>query len=93
MNGICRQAASSDDITRHQLGPRGVREKESFKSGPLALAKNVNHSNLFDGGRTRARTLDPLIKSQLSAQDEAGQIRPLKPAEPLISLATRRIVL
>jgi hypothetical protein len=32
------------------------------------LVKNQSYFNLFDGGRTRARTLDPLIKSQLLYQ-------------------------
>ena len=30
--------------------------------------KNISDSMAFDGGRTRARTLDPLIKSQLLYQ-------------------------
>jgi hypothetical protein len=38
------------------------------------LVKNQSHFNQFDGGRTRARTLDPLIKSQRFCPDALGQV-------------------
>jgi hypothetical protein len=34
----------------------------------ITRVKKASHFKFFDGGRTRARTLDPLIKSQLLYQ-------------------------
>jgi hypothetical protein len=42
MNG---QEPSSDDKTRHWLGPHWVREKECVSSRLSAVARNVNYFN------------------------------------------------
>ena len=35
MNGVCRQESSSDDVTRHPLGPHGVRNSVQARSETL----------------------------------------------------------
>ncbi len=74
----CLAADFRRDFPSDRAGPHGrqksaifVRRVRSNPSPALRLTvknDNVNYFSYFDGGRTRARTLDPLIKSQLLYQ-------------------------
>ncbi len=64
------------------VGPLRVRQRKARQPASL---QQVNLSFLFkafDGGRTRARTLDPLIKSQLLYQLSYAPIELAGPSGP-----------
>ncbi len=68
---LLRRFATACRVRRQRARPlptRPARQPRGTDSGPLPAKLSLFDSNYFDGGRTRARTLDPLIKSQLLYQ-------------------------
>ena len=59
--GVCARRARDAELSL--AGPLRVRKQEGRARRAIYSLKLLLNFNYFDGGRTRARTLDPLIKS------------------------------
>ena len=73
-------------------GPLWVRKEQRHGNHLAHQDKKVTYFSYFDGGRTRARTLDPLIKSQLLYQLSYAPIAPrdMPPGRPRPVAKARR---
>jgi hypothetical protein len=77
--GIYAGLARDFDPRGSLVVPRAISENDKCEIAPI----NSNNLRGLSGGRTRTRTLDPLIKSLPEQADTARQSRTSRHREPL----------